>query len=138
MAMLDIDNFKAVNDRYGHTVGDEVLVAVAQLLRDATREGDVLCRYGGEEFALLLRNMDLAQAAAFGERLRFAVERLPAEAAGLRIALTISIGVAAAASAEPDSVEAVVKRADQALYRAKYAGKNRVEVQTFASARLVA
>lgn len=126
--LLDIDLFKAVNDTYGHLVGDQVLVAVAQALTGELREGDLLGRFGGEEFAVLLPTADDAEA-------RFAAERLRSRVAGLRvtnadagaIAVTISVG-AAVTNAAGLTVADLLAAADAELYRAKAAGRNRVHV----------
>ncbi|SEP44786.1 diguanylate cyclase (GGDEF) domain-containing protein [Methylobacterium sp. ap11] len=119
----DIDNFKSVNDRHGHKVGDQVLIAFAGLLRDAVRPTDILGRWGGEEFMLLCPDTDLAAAVALAERLRQRVEETALPEAGTR---TCSFGVATLAPGE--STDSLVGRADAALYRCKRNGRNRVEV----------
>lgn len=121
----DVDNFKAVNDRYGHTIGDQVLVAFAALLRDAVRPTDILGRWGGEEFMLLCPATDLAAATAIAERLRQRVEATALPEVGPR---TCSFGVAVLAPAE--STDSLVARADAALYRCKRSGRNRVEASS--------
>ncbi|GGQ82205.1 GGDEF domain-containing protein [Couchioplanes azureus] len=124
--MLDIDHFKKINDTYGHQVGDDVIRGVVARLRAESRETDVLGRYGGEEFAVLLPDIgDGAVDAA--ERLRTAVAVAPIETAAGPVAVTISVGVAhlAAADTEPDGLLA---RADESLYLAKQGGRNRVVV----------
>ncbi|AWN52656.1 GGDEF domain-containing protein [Methylobacterium sp. 17Sr1-1] len=118
----DVDNFKAVNDRYGHTIGDQVLVAFAALLRDAVRPSDILGRWGGEEFMLLCPATDLTTATAIAERLRLRVEATSLPEVGPR---TCSFGVAVLAPGE--STDSLVARADAALYRCKRNGRNRVE-----------
>ncbi|MGX7708099.1 diguanylate cyclase [Methylobacterium sp. Gmos1] len=118
----DVDNFKAVNDRYGHTIGDGVLVAFAALLRDAVRPTDVLGRWGGEEFMLLCPATDLTAATAIAERLRQRVEATALPEVGPR---TCSFGVAVLAPSE--STDSLIGRADAALYRCKRGGRNRVE-----------
>ena len=128
LVMLDIDDFKHVNDRYGHQQGDEVLAHVASVLRDLSRDVDVPARYGGEELAVILPETDLDGAARLAERTRAAVEGMQVPGAGGRgsLRVTASFGVAAA----PDSAagaERLVAAADEALYRAKRAGKNRVD-----------
>ncbi len=119
----DIDNFKSVNDRHGHKVGDQVLVAFADLLRDAVRPTDILGRWGGEEFMLLCPDTDLPAAVALAERLRQRVEATALPEVGTR---TCSFGVATLAPGE--STDSLVGRADAALYRCKRNGRNRVEV----------
>jgi diguanylate cyclase (GGDEF)-like protein len=126
VAQLDIDHFKQINDRHGHASGDRVLVTLAQLLRDNTRNRDVLVRHGGEEFVLVMPGMTLDRAAEVCERLRARVaEHVWGEAAAVgRIDVTVSLGLAAA---PPYEVGRLLHLADDALYRAKRAGRNRVE-----------
>lgn len=125
--MLDIDHFKRVNDNFGHAVGDRVILEVAKKLQDASRTGDLVCRYGGEEFCVVVPGLDLAQAMAFAERVRVKVERECAAALrdieGLRV--TISLGVDVLTAQVP-SPSVLIDRADQGLYRAKRTGRNRV------------
>jgi diguanylate cyclase (GGDEF)-like protein len=131
MILVDIDHFKQVNDRHGHQAGDRALAQVARWLGEGLRGCDVLARFGGEEFVLLLPNTTATQAGTIAERLR---ERI-AQAAmrleeGVPLALTASFGVAALeADPESDRVDAantLLRRADRALYAAKAAGRNRV------------
>ncbi len=117
--MVDIDHFKAVNDRHGHEGGDRVLQRVASSLRDGLRTGDTVARWGGEEFCVLLPRMGLGDAQALAERLTVQVA-LDGEPS-----VTISVGVAEA-RADRESAEAVIRRADRALYQAKESGRNRV------------
>lgn len=124
--MLDIDYFKQVNDRYGHACGDEVLREVAQRCRKNTREVDVLGRYGGEEFVIVLANVSYEPARIVAERLRAYIAATPVGTANGPIPVTISIGVALLDDAT--TLEALVQRADGALYNAKRNGRNRVEV----------
>jgi len=119
--MVDVDHFKAVNDEHGHAGGDAVLKRVAQGLRDGLRAGDVVARWGGEEFCVLLPHMRLAEAHALAERLTSQI------AATGTPRVTISIGVAEAHAQLEDS-DGVIRRADAALYRAKEAGRNRVVI----------
>jgi diguanylate cyclase (GGDEF)-like protein len=121
--MLDLDGFKAINDRYGHAAGDEVLRQVAELFRSATRSADLFARYGGEEFVALLPETDEANALSVAEKLRAAVEGMRIKAGSRRIPVTISIGVAAMRPGDA-SLDAVTARADEALYRAKREGRN--------------
>ncbi|MEY2983771.1 MAG: hypothetical protein RLZZ568_388 [Cyanobacteriota bacterium] len=122
IALLDIDFFKTINDRYGHNVGDEVIKAVAQTIRHCIRKEDQLFRWGGEEFLLLLPNVNLAHAQHLMERITPAIAINPVEIQGERICPTLSIGVTIWQT--DDSVEAVLERADQALYAAKAGGRN--------------
>lgn len=122
--LADIDHFKLVNDRYGHPVGDLVLRGVADVLRGGLRESDISVRWGGEEFLIVLRGCDLAEAGRIAENLRQAVEQARFEAAKETIAVTISIGVAEYDGSEMP--ERTIDRADTGLYDAKHAGRNRV------------
>lgn len=126
--MSDVDLFKRINDTWGHIVGDQVLVQVAQTLANNIRPGDLLARYGGEEFALALPATDLDEAFAIAERLRRAVEylALPFLQGEAMPHLTISLGVTRAHGEQP--IEAVIAQADAALYRAKDGGRNRVAI----------
>jgi diguanylate cyclase (GGDEF)-like protein len=127
IALVDVDHFKAVNDQYGHGVGDVVLAEVARRLRSAIRGGDVLVRYGGEEFIALLPKADAGRAWEVGERMRQRVcERAFDVGDGLALLLRISVGIAQWRMGEdmPD----IIERADVALYGAKQRGRNRVEV----------
>lgn len=125
VAILDIDHFKQVNDTYGHAVGDQVLVAFAELCRGQVRAGDLIARFGGEEFIALLGQTSLKTAVQIAERLRVAAAQANLQIGGRHIAITVSVGVAALAG-EKDSLELLVQRADQALYNAKHSGRNRV------------
>ena len=121
MLMIDVDDFKTFNDRFGHTEGDEVLKQVATLLLGGARTTDVVCRHGGEEFAILLPNTGLDAAVLLGER----ICRSIASAQVRRRQITVSIGASANTDGLPNT-SALVRRADLALYEAKAAGKNRV------------
>jgi diguanylate cyclase (GGDEF)-like protein len=120
VAIIDVDHFKLVNDEHGHAAGDAALVRLAALVRANTRAGDVFARVGGEEFALLLADTDLDQAASLAEGLRGLLRR---ETAYDPVPLTVSIGVAAA---DPEGQADVMLAADRALYGAKRAGRDRV------------
>jgi len=128
--LIDIDHFKAVNDAWGHPVGDRVLVRLVELLKEGVRGEDLVARYGGEEFALLLPKTDAGHARYLAERLR---ERVDAERVAVSreetVSITISAGVAdfapGGALQDPDDL---LQAADAALYRAKTRGRNRVEV----------
>lgn len=125
VVMIDVDRFKAVNDKCGHRTGDQVLQALATLLRARTRAEDVVCRYGGEEFAVVLGGLLPTEAARRAEQWRreFAALRHPSEDGD--IATTLSAGIAAYPR-DGASGEAVLHAADRALYAAKRAGRNRV------------
>jgi two-component system cell cycle response regulator len=124
--VLDIDYFKSVNDAHGHDAGDEVLREFALRMRKSIRGIDLACRYGGEEFVIIMPESDLAAATVVAERLRrrIASEPFLIQQGTRRIDATISIGIAALQDA--DNPASVIKRADQALYRAKREGRNRV------------
>ena len=131
LLMVDIDHFKRVNDHYGHLAGDHVLRHIVGVLRQRLRASDVLGRYGGEEFMVLLPGSNLHGAAQLAEQLRQTVQAAPCEWQGQRIPFTVSIGVAASADTPTDpsrTSEALLQAADQALYRAKDDGRNRVAV----------
>jgi len=123
--MLDIDRFKEVNDRYGHLAGDAVLARVASAVREATRDGDTVARYGGEEIAVLMPQTDLPEACGVAERIRTTIEALVTEYRGLSIGVTVSIGCASL-QAEDADLDDLVKRTDDKLYEAKSGGRNRV------------
>jgi two-component system cell cycle response regulator len=125
--VLDIDYFKAVNDSYGHDAGDDVLREFALRMRKATRNIDLACRYGGEEFVIVMPETDMAVATVVAERLRrrIATEPFAIQQGARHLEVTISIGIAALSSAG-DNAASILKRADQALYRAKRDGRNRV------------
>ncbi|KNC14993.1 diguanylate cyclase [Pseudomonas sp. RIT-PI-a] len=125
LAILDLDHFKSINDTYGHQAGDKVLKIIANVLRKGLRGDDFIARFGGEEFALLMPGSDLSGGSRLLERLRAAVEQCPFHFKGERVTVTMSAGVAVFKSGE--NASQVLKRADQALYRAKEAGRNQIE-----------
>lgn len=127
LVMLDLDDFKAFNDRHGHLAGDQILKALAAVLRLSLREGDCACRYGGEEFAVILPASDLEGARLVAERVRAGMERgLFRETSAATAEVTLSLGVARLR--DDEDAHGLVARADLALYRAKAAGKNQVEL----------
>ncbi|MCA1971596.1 MAG: GGDEF domain-containing protein [Caenispirillum sp.] len=125
--MTDIDHFKSFNDRYGHAVGDDVIRALVHTLQARLRSNDLLCRYGGEEFCIILPGVRLDQAIEIAERLRADVEERagPSVRSSRGLAITASFGVAALGADITDPAE-IISRADDALYRSKEAGRNRV------------
>ncbi|MCP5277547.1 MAG: GGDEF domain-containing protein [Thiobacillus sp.] len=125
LMLLDVDYFKQINDTYGHQRGDEVLKALVRVCQDHMGEGEILARVGGEEFALLMPDLDLETACQLAEQIRSAVWRSPVSMADLAIHVAVSIGVVQWDAAEGQA--AFLGRADQALQAAKYNGRNRVE-----------
>ncbi|MDD2049849.1 diguanylate cyclase [Pseudomonas putida] len=125
MAILDLDHFKHINDSYGHLAGDKVLKIVANVLRKHLRSRDFIARFGGEEFVLLIPQTALPIGYQLAQSLRAAIEACPFHFKGERVTITLSIGISAFRSGERSEV--VLKRADEALYRAKHQGRNRVE-----------
>lgn len=126
VAIVDIDHFKRINDNYGHLAGDKVLKIIADELSKRLRKTDFMARFGGEEFSLLIPSTPLAGAEQLLETLRAAIEACPFHFKGERVTITLSAGVSAFASGE--RAEAVFERADQALYKAKRGGRNRIEL----------
>ena len=123
LMMVDIDNFKDFNDRYGHQEGDAVLHSVGAIIESVTRDSDICCRYGGEEFGVILTSTGRREALLLGERLRKAVEEYRKDTTKI----TVSIGIAAVSGKQPlPTPQSLVKEADDALYEAKISGKNRV------------
>ncbi len=120
----DVDNFKSINDTYGHKAGDKVLTTIAKLLHTQIRETDFLARYGGEEFVMLTSGADLNAARELGEKLRKAVETCGFHFRGEAVTITMSCGISA--FRDGDSTESVFDRADKIMYRAKQAGRNQV------------
>jgi diguanylate cyclase (GGDEF)-like protein len=127
--LIDLDDFKAINDEHGHLTGDAFLVAAAERIALVLRHGDCLARWGGEEFAILAPATSEEGARELSERVRRVVAEERVEAAGVAIELTTSVG-AAVASPGADTPETLVEAADRALYEAKRAGRNCVRVQS--------
>lgn len=133
VVMVDLDNFKQVNDQFGHLGGDEVLRTAAARVRQSVRSSDIVGRYGGEEFLILLPGCDAEECAMSAERVRLAIEGKPVAHEGSNIRVTGSFGVAVF---DPDTETGhlhMISRADKALYEAKRKGKNRVEIDSFES-----
>lgn len=126
---IDLDNFKQINDEYGHAAGDAVLKHVAQVFAHSVRQGDVVARFGGEEFVVALHAVSVDDAEHVAEKIRKALESSPCVHEGLTLSLTGSFGVAEY-RAEDDTLEQLITRADEAMYQAKQAGKNRVVISS--------
>ena len=124
LIMLDIDHFKKINDKYGHTVGDEAIRCVSRIIKEQVRDLDVAGRYGGEEFGIILTNTNGDGACVFAERLRESIEKLTIYAEGHEINFTISLGVAELTNKIHDHRN-WIEKADQALYKSKEGGRNR-------------
>ncbi len=127
LAMIDLDAFKDVNDRYGHQVGDAILGQLGETLREVLRVSDFAARYGGDEFSVLLPGTAKTEAWVVAEKIRLALDGLGLSVEGGTVSATVSIGVASIGETNPDA-EALVSAADAALYRAKRAGRDRVEL----------
>jgi diguanylate cyclase (GGDEF)-like protein len=127
IAILDIDHFKKFNDTYGHAAGNVVLAGVAAEVNKLMRKMDLACRYGGEEFVVLLENCDMEGIKTFAERMRSSIESARFNVEGQILTVTVSIGCAMSGS--HDTPESLFERADKALYQAKHNGRNRVEVK---------
>ncbi len=129
LLILDVDHFKQVNDTYGHGIGDQLLIALASGLEQSLRSSDVPARFGGEEFVVLMPETSFDIAGEIAERLRvMATELTVVTPTGEKVSVTISIGVSSLQPEDTD-LDQMIKRADRALYRAKEAGRNRVESQ---------
>src|SRR5262245_35472960 len=126
LVLFDIDHFKKVNDTHGHQAGDHVLSEISKLLSGALRAEDVFARYGGEEFAVICRGNDEKQALVVGERMRKAVEGHKFVYEGQPIAVTISVGISVLPNRAVKDASVIVALADQALYKSKNGGRNRV------------
>jgi diguanylate cyclase (GGDEF)-like protein len=126
LVMVDLDHFKRVNDTYGHPTGDAVLKAMASILLHGAREGDIICRYGGEEFLVALPNITIAKALARAKAWQSTMGNTSIQHGAFSIQTTLSAGI----SAFPDNgadIDILMRLADDALYRAKANGRNRVE-----------
>ena len=127
IVMLDIDYFKEVNDKHGHLAGDYILSEVANIIRNSIRDYDILCRYGGEEFILLLRGaILLADTEKLCGRIRRQIQDRNFEYGGVSIKLTISIGACFQDDTNELTIEDIISKADKALYESKKHGRNRI------------
>ena len=128
LIMLDIDDFKVINDTYGHSVGDIVLVSISNMLQSLVDKKDILCRYGGEEFVVLLPNKTLQETKELAYSIQDELNSLYIPYNDTRIVVTASIGVSMVDVEHEDRIESTIDRADEALYSVKEGGKNSVEV----------
>lgn len=130
LALLDVDNFKRINDQYGHQAGDEVLSRLGADMSRDLREYDLIGRYGGEEFVLALLEEDKHRASSMMERLREQISKRPIDYEGNRIEITVSVGVADSSELPEadDGLDALIRLADERLYRAKALGKDQVRI----------
>jgi two-component system, cell cycle response regulator len=131
LCMLDIDHFKQINDRWGHVAGDAVLTQLSRMVSKASRTEDIICRYGGEEFAVLLRDIEEKNATTYAERIRRRIEEsefafTDKDASQQAIHLTISVGIATVGTTRYPTMDDFIAAADKRLYLAKQAGRNRV------------
>lgn len=126
LLMLDVDHFKRVNDTHGHLAGDALLVRLGEVISHAVRNEDVVARFGGEELVVILRSTTMEAATLLADRLRRVVEQTTVVHGGLDVRATVSIGIAGYPTLPVETPEALLEAADQALYRAKHAGRNRV------------
>ncbi len=129
LCMLDLDCFKEINDTHGHIAGDIVLIQVGRILEDSVRESDVCCRYGGDEFAIILPNTDVMAAGALGERVRRKVAEYQFQYNSTKINVTVSLGIVPF-NCTVNSASQMIENADETLYRAKNSGKNKVVTLT--------
>uniref|UniRef100_A0A831UDS4 diguanylate cyclase n=1 Tax=Geobacter metallireducens TaxID=28232 RepID=A0A831UDS4_GEOME len=130
LVILDIDYFKKINDTYGHQEGDRVLTILADIVRRRLRSYDLAARYGGEEFVLLLPETPVNEALSIAERLRVEVQEHVFDGSLQGLVITISLGVATYPSSRVESIDSLFRQADEALYRAKQGGRNRVELMS--------
>jgi two-component system cell cycle response regulator len=139
VAIIDVDNFKKVNDSFGHQAGDTVLAELAKRFVRSVRSSDYLARYGGEEFVVLLPETQLGDAVSFGEKLRASIASSPVQiSGGETLPVTVSVGTASLQHTHFNSAAEMIRAADQALYRAKRNGRNRVEAERRRTTRTVA
>jgi two-component system, cell cycle response regulator len=130
LILVDLDHFKSINDTYGHTAGDRVLMAAASIFKNELRMIDIPCRYGGEEFAIVLPSTPLLTAAHVAERLRAALANAEIETSNTRIKITGSFGVASFYPEQKITPLQLVEKTDELLYQAKHKGRNQIACDT--------
>jgi two-component system, cell cycle response regulator len=128
LALLDLDNFKRINDTFGHQTGDEVLRRIASRLLSAVRGDDAICRMGGDEFLVLMADTDAAVAARVAERIRGAINDTPIQTREGTLTMSVSVGYTVRAPRDATAIENLLERADSALMKSKAAGRNRVHM----------
>lgn len=126
--ILDVDNFKRINDKYGHSIGDKVIVSLSRILENNCRKSDIVARWGGEEFVILLYNTTITYAQNVAENIRKNVEDFYVETKSDKLRFTLSLGVSEFEPQTDKDIECTISRADKALYTAKESGKNMVVV----------
>ena len=126
--MIDLDDFKNINDTYGHPFGDEVLKGVVKAIRESLEPNDILCRYGGEEFIAIAKNISHEQAAVVAEKIRSRIEKKVFKINDEVVSTKVSIGACLSYHDNPLTIEEYIKNADDALYVSKRKGKNKVTI----------
>ena len=126
--MIDLDNLKQINDSYGHAIGDQVLIQTAKIIRDYLRQNEIIGRYGGDEFMILLPNSASAQGQRISERLQEKIVELKIDIPKDDLVVTLSLGIADLKETKSATLEILLECADQALYTAKRAGRNQIAV----------
>ena len=128
LVMFDIDEFKPINDTHGHLAGDRILEQLAERVDEAVRDEDTIARYGGDEFVIVCRGIEREGGMELGERIRRTVADTPFEYRGEAIPISVSVGVATRADAQPETADEFIDAVDQAMYRAKHAGRNTTRI----------
>lgn len=127
--IIDIDKFKTINDTYGHSIGDEVIIEFSKILQEEQRKSDIACRFGGEEFVLLLPKTNIEGAVTVAQKIREKTQSITVQTSNISLHFTVSLGVSSIFTETENSIEMAINRADEALYEAKNRGRNRVCVK---------